>query len=716
MKEAAQMAAYEAPGDGKGPIATVTRLPGAAGSEPAHGAGEETPNLPAIPGEPGTPEAGGQHAPARAVYADIARAPGERLPILPPSLRGRENIRAALVLAAGQTWHRARYHGLRSPLYLVAVLVWAFIGACRLVMRQVHWWWVLEQHGLRSQAAAAGDSREWMRLHKEAKATRQVRGLVLLGEALGLTVAAVALARYAPVWALAALAGGLVLFFARAGRPAGHRIVGTAIVPPDYSPPTHEIITRALGSLGIAQINAVLKPDKDGRVQGIRFVSDVMRDGPGWTCHLDLPHGVSASDILARRESLASGLRRPLSATWPAGVPEEHPGRLDLWVGMHDISKQKPPPCPLVKARQTDLFDVLAFGTDPRLRPVKVPMFEVNWLIGASPGQGKTAAVRVLGCGAALDPLADLWVHELAGKGDLEPLAKVCHRYCSGLDDESIGYAAESARLLRNETERRSAMFKRLKGSGLMPDGKVTRELAARYSELRPLVAIFDEVQNVLTDKQHGDQAAEDLAYVIRVGRAYGIIAVLSTQRPDAKIIPTAITGLIVSRFCLMVPDQPANDLVLGTTSYRRGFDATVFRPKVDAGLGWLKGGEDGIPQICRTFYLDLPATEKIATRAREMRDRAGVLTGYALGEAEVAEKRDVLADVAAVFGTDKGLQWEELAERLADRWPGRWADVTADAISAQCRRLGVPSVDVRSGGSVRKGCRKVGVDKATGP
>ena len=26
---------------------------------------------------------------------------------------------------------------------------------------------------------------------------------------------------------------------------------------------------------------------------------------------------------------------------------------------------------------------------------------------------------------------------------------------------------------------------------------------------------------------------------------------------------------------------------LLGTTSYRRGYDATVFRPKIDAGLGW---------------------------------------------------------------------------------------------------------------------------------
>lgn len=652
-------------------------------------------------------------APARAVYADITRAPGERLPILPPALRGRENLRAAVALVAGQTWHRARYHGLRSPLYLVAVLVWAFIGAVRVVTRQVHWWWVLEQHGLRSQAAAAGDSREWLRLHKEAKATRQARGLVLAGEILCLAVAVTVAARYAPVWVLAALAAAAVLFLARAGRPAGHRIVGTAIVPPDYSPPSHEIITRALGALNIAQINAVLKPDKEGRMQGIRFVSDVMRDGPGWSCHLDLPHGVSASDILARREALASGLRRPLSATWPAGVPEEHPGRLDLWVGMHDISKQKAPACPLVKARQTDLFDVIPFGTDPRLRAVKVPMFEVNWLIGASPGQGKTAAVRLLGCGAALDPLANIWIHELAGKGDLEPLAKVCHRYCSGLDDEAIAYAAESARLLRVETEKRAAVFKRLRGTGVMPDGKVTRELAARHHELHPLVAMFDEVQNLLTDQQHGEQAAEDLAYVIRVGRAYGIIAVLSTQRPDAKIIPTAITGLVVARFCLMVPDQPANDLVLGTTSYRRGYDATVFRPKLDAGLGWLKGGEEGIPQICRTYYLDLPATEKIADRAREIRDRAGVLTGYALGEHEAAAARDVLADVRAVFGTASGLHWDELADRLANRWPDRWADVTGEAVSAQCRKLGVPSVDVRMAGTVRKGCRRVGVDKA---
>lgn len=675
--------------------------------------------LPAVPEDfgAGTAAAPGttaevQDVPARVVYQDITRRPGERVPILPPQLRGRENIRAAVVLAGAQSWHRARYHGLRLPVYLVAVVVWAVYGLARVVGVQVRWWWVTEQHGLRSQAAANGDAREWMRLHHEAKATRQARGWVLLGEAAALVLAGFAAARYAPWWALAAT--GLVLMFvlARIGRPEGHRIVGTAIVPPDYSPPTHEVISRALGSLNIPQVNAVLKPDKEGRVQGIRFVSEVMRDGPGWTCHLDLPHGVSASDILAKREALASGLRRPLSATWPAGVPEEHPGRLDLWVGFTDISKAKPTAGPLAKARATDLFDKIPFGTDPRGRTISVPMFEMNWIIGASPGQGKTAAVRQINCAAALDTLADLWIHELAGKGDLDPLGKVCHRYCTGMDAEAIAYAAESARLLRAEVERRQAVFRKLRGTGAMPDGKVTRELAAKHKELRMLVATFDEVQNLLTDKQHGAQAADDLGYVVRLGRAYGIIAVLSTQRPDAKIIPTAITGIIIGRFCLMVPDQLANDVVLGTSSYRRGYDATVFRPKLDAGLGWLKGSEEGIPQICRTFYLDLPATERIAARARDMRDRAGVLTGYALGELEVAETRDILADALAVFGDARGLQWGDLAERLADRWPGRWADINADALSQMMRGKGVPSVDVKAGGANLKGCRRVAVER----
>ncbi len=87
---------------------------------------------------------------------------------------------------------------MRSPAYLVTALMWAVIGVFRLTGRQIRWWWHLEAHGLRSQAAAAGDSREYMKLHKESKEVRKVRGVILAGEILGLAVAVVLLARSRP--------------------------------------------------------------------------------------------------------------------------------------------------------------------------------------------------------------------------------------------------------------------------------------------------------------------------------------------------------------------------------------------------------------------------------------------------------------------------------------------------------------------------------------
>jgi pimeloyl-ACP methyl ester carboxylesterase len=40
---------------------------------------------------------------------------------------------------------------------------------------------------------------------------------------------------------------------------------------------------------------------------------------------------------------------------------------------------------------------------------------------------------------------------------------------------------------------------------------------------------------------------------------------------------------------------------------------------------------------------------------------------------------RDVLADVLAVFGSDSGLQWGDVAARLASRFPNRWDGAGAD-------------------------------------
>jgi len=430
----------------------------------------------------------------------------------------------------------------------------------------------------------------------------------------------------------------------------------------------------------------------------------VREDGPGWRAEVDLPFGVTATAVIERREQLASGLRRPLGAVWPEPVTHEHAGRLELWVGRTDLSKARQAPWPLLRAGQADVFAGFPFGTDPRGRTVKAPMAYHNWLIGSIPRQGKTATVRVLTCAAALDPLAEQWIHELKGSGDLDPLERVCHRFCSGVDDESIGYAAESLRLLRAEIARRTERVKALPRE-VCPDKRVTRDIAKRRAlKLWPVVATIDEAQNLFAHPQHGKAAGADAEFIIKIGPAFGVILILATQRPDKASLPTGVSGNVSDRFCLKVTGQVENDMILGTSAYKNGIRATSLRPEIDAGIGYYVGGTQ--PQVVRTFYLDLPATERVATRARQLREAAGTLSGVAAGLEEAEAARDVLADLAAVFGGDGGLHWTEAAARLAQRFPDRWADASGEAVSAEARAHGVPSVNVKSGGQQAKGCR----------
>jgi hypothetical protein len=74
-----------------------------------------------------------------------------------------------------------------------------------------------------------------------------------------------------------------------------------------------------------------------------------------------------------------------------------------------------------------------------------------------------------------------------------------------------------------------------------------------------------------------------------------------------------------------------------------------------------------------------------------------------------------VLADVLAALGTDAGLHWQPLAERLAERFPDRWAAASGPAVREECATRGVPSVEVRAGGVKLKGCRRDLVEKAAG-
>jgi DNA segregation ATPase FtsK/SpoIIIE, S-DNA-T family len=649
---------------------------------------------------------GGPPAPARR-----GGQPGELRQIIPAHLRTRAGIRKALAWRYRRARHHVLYHLVRSPLRLVLTIVWAVVGAARVAHVQASWWWLSEQTYLRQEAIAANDARTWHQLHQHAREVRLLRGCVLATELAAIGLAAAVITVHVPVLWLP-VAAVVVPVLAWIGRPADKPIIGSAVVPAAYELLTREVIVRALGGLGIGEMNKALREYPDTAVV---LVDPISRDGPGWLGRLDLPYGVTAGQVSERREQLASGLRRQLGCVWPETDHKRHPGALNLFVADEDMTTADQPPWPLTRRGAADLFAPVPFGTDPRGRVVTITLMFVSIIIGSIPRMGKTFLLRLLLLIAALDVRAELHVYDLKGTGDLAPLRSVAHRYRAGDDPEDIEYLVADFRKLRTEMRRRTKVIRQLADEHpeLCPENKVTPHLAAdRRHGLHPIAAAVDECQVMFEHPVYGPELEDICTDLVKRGPALGILLILATQRPDAKSIPTGISANAVLRCCLKVMGQVENDMVLGTSAYRNGVRATMFSFD-DKGVFYFSG-EGQAPRIMRGQKFDTPAATAVAARARVMRQAAGRLTGYALGHDSDEQARSFAADVLAVFGEDDKLWRETIADRLRGALPAVYADITADAVASQLRAVGIEVKPVRERGKQPlRGCEKTAVAAA---
>ncbi|MEU8547814.1 cell division protein FtsK [Streptomyces roseoverticillatus] len=627
----------------------------------------------------------------------------KRQDVCPGWMKSRAEFTDAAAWLAGHVGHTLAFHTVRSPLYAARLVGRSPAGAARVIGGRMRWVADIESEPLRQAAARAENAEEYLKLTRQRDRRVRWRGTVAAVSFPLLLALTLYLVFGAPVWLQLALLATAVCWCGVLGAPADKPLSSRAVIKPEVQKLTSDMVVKAMASIGIGQIASAVAKGLDG----IKFVAPITREGPGWRADIDLPLGVTVGDVADRRARLASGLRRPLGCVWPEADPNEHEGRLILWVGDRDLSKTGIVKWQLASARRHDVFKRVPFGLDPRGRAQSVPLIQHNVLVGSQPGQGKTASVRVLACGAALDPTVELWLHENKGTGDLDSLACVSHRFVSGIDDESIKYAADSLKLLREEVMRRAAAIKKLPRD-VCPDKRITREIANKRSlKLWPLLAVFDECQNLFAHSVYGKQAGEDAEFIIKLGRALGVILVLATQRPDKDSLPTGISGNVSIRFCLRVAGQVENDMILGTSAYKNGVRATAFRPEIDAGNGYLAGAAP-LPVVVRTAYLDDPATNAIAQRALALRKAEGTLSGFALGEeSETAAgpSYDLIADIAAVVPATEERVWNErIAARLAELRPEVYAGWKGENVTSALKPYGIKTTGVA--GTTDEGAR----------
>jgi DNA segregation ATPase FtsK/SpoIIIE, S-DNA-T family len=645
--------------------------------------------------------------PARPGLAGLRAA--ERRPILPAWLRSRAELAGVSRWAAGYAAHTSGYHLARSPVYAGRLAARAPRGAARVLAGWLRWLFDLEGEPVRQGVVRAQDADAYLKLARQRDRRVRWRATLsaLLVTALGALGLALLLAPPPLRWA-ALLA--MVATFGVAGRPADRPLLDRAVVVPKAPRLTSEMVVRALGVLGLAGINQALARDP----RAVGFVAPISRDGPGWRADLDLPPGVTVGEVADRRDKLASGLGRPLGCVWPEGNAEVHPGRLVLWVGDQDMAKARQPAWPLTRSGAVDLFRPWPFGTDQRGRPVPLTLMFASMVIGSVPRMGKTFAMRLALLAAALDPRCELHAYDLKGTGDLSVLEPVAHRYRAGDDQDDLAYALADLRELHDDLRRRAKVVRGLPRDKC-PENKVTAELAGlRSLRLHPVVLGVDECQRWFEHPTYGAELQAVCEDLVRRGPALGIVPLFGTQRPDAKSLPTAVSANAVLRLCLKVMGQVENDMVLGTSAYKNGVRATMFS-RADRGIGYLAGEGDD-PVIVRSHYVDAPAAERIVARARTLRDRAGTLSGHALGQdPEPADaSASLLADVLAVVPASEARVWNQtVVARLAELRPEVYGGWEAEQLTAALKPHGISTGQVwGTDPETGEGANRRGIDR----
>jgi S-DNA-T family DNA segregation ATPase FtsK/SpoIIIE len=460
----------------------------------------------------------------------------------------------------------------------------------------------------------------------------------------------------------------------RAGRPPPGAGPAWALAPGREHGEAHAVvdaagIAEALAHLGIPKLDKAIK-------SGWRpefTLPPVRVNNRGYQAAFTLPMGVTPEMIADKREVLARNLFRHKLEVWPAAA--EQAGVLELWVADGGSVNRQAPEYPLLHSGVCDIFAGVPLGVSQRGDVIAPALFEANMVFGGIPGQGKSNAARVVMLGAALDPLPELWVYVLANNGDFDAYAPRLARYERGVEDDVVRAAVTSLEKLYNEVGRREARLAELGAK------KLTRRIAEKHPDMRPIVALYSECHEMFGYDKHDDEEDEDgpakkgkkgptlgelatefATKLLRRARKVGIIVMFDTQSSRKEAIPPKVVELVKLNACFHVKNWRSNDGFLGDGSFQAGIRATELRADRDRGTSLLTGATSERFEIVRWYYI--PADDDAGWDAAT--DVIARTVGVEAEPADARPERDELADIHVCMRGETQVRTEEMLVRLA--------------------------------------------------
>jgi S-DNA-T family DNA segregation ATPase FtsK/SpoIIIE len=481
-------------------------------------------------------------------------------------------------------------------------------------------------------ADSASAMSKYRSAQRDARMRRAVRGVAALTPIAGVEGAGLALLG-AP-GGIAATAATLAAF-ALIGRrtTAGELYTDRDAKIGDGDRMTDDMVNRVYRSAKVIGAEDVVK---------LLSPCTLTADGSAWEVRLELPDGIPASKALGATAQLANGFG--VSVQQVSQTKGEREDWITLRVTLKVPFTGKPTRGPLLTAEKVNLWEPVPTAVSERGDVMAVEWFEKTALYGGEPGSGKSAAANNPLLSASLDVTADFYLADGKGGFDLSPFEEIAQMIDTDGDPEKL------LAILRHVWE---VVLPELKQT--VKDHRVRKfseALAAQDERVRFTILFIDEWASYMAAASQEQQKELDrlLRLITQQGRAYAVIVIAATQKPDSNAVPTGIRDILSTRWAGRCMTPEASDTILGKGRASAGYNAQRIL-KSQRGVGYLQTGETSEPVLTQSYFYSDEEVEVILRRAYELRKAAGVLPVAVEPEVTILDHM-----IKAAAGTGRGV------------------------------------------------------------
>lgn len=358
-------------------------------------------------------------------------------------------------------------------------------------------------------------------------------------------------------------------------------------------------------------------PEK--RAEEIRMVGVPHAEGPGFTCVVDLPSGITASSAKSRGEEIASalGVHKDWMDLEVVRGQGSSASRLKVWISHED---------PFDVVRRSPLVGhsgvintwsggaPLVFGK--RGNVIFFCVRETSLLVGGATRRGKGVLLANILLAAAKDPRVNIRLFDGKGSGEHNPFAPLMSTFVK----KNPKRLALFLRAVLEDMDRRA---------DFLDDRNLDKLSEDLIEEIGGLELIIVDELATYTPKgtsPFADEITESLAQIGAVGLALGVVLVSLTQVPEVDVVRGRLRQNHTGRAAVNTESATASNTILGDGMAGQGYDASKI-PLDQPGRVWLATPETGTV-AGRSFMVEREDKLSVVAEGRELRGETGRLPG----------------------------------------------------------------------------------------